>query len=328
MTKKEKILYKDGRKNSNGYKYNPFDFFEKKWIPIVLSILIPIALVISLLELLNVTSWNKIFSSVGIINGTQVVEEDFVVYCLDVGQSDCTIIVCDNVVMMIDTGTLNQVYNIRTSLYTLGIDKVDYMVITHPHDDHISGASDIIENYDVSNILMPSLNRKNTILTPTYLNLLDSIEKHNVNPISISAGYSFNLGSSYVEILSPMKQDEELNNMSAVIKITYGNTKMLFQGDTDDSVEKQLLMSDYDITADILKVGHHGSNTSSSGAFLDVVNPEFAIISSGPDNNYGHPNTYVIERLEERNIKPYITSLNGDITIVSDGNDLLITTKK
>ena len=328
MTKKEKILYKDGRKNPNGFKYNPFNFFEKKWIPIVLSILIPIALVISLLELLNVTNWNKIFSSVGIINGTQVVDDDFVVYCLDVGQSDCTIIVCDNVVMMIDTGTLNQVYNIRTSLYTLGIDKIDYMVITHPHDDHMSGASDIIEYYDVSNFLMPSLGQENTVLTPTYLNLLDTIAEHNVNPIPISAGYSFDLGSSYVEILSPMKQDNELNNMSAVIKITYGDTKMLFQGDSDDSIEKQLLMSDYDITADLLKVGHHGSNTSSSGAFLDVVNPEFAIISSGPDNNYGHPNTYVIERLEERNIKPYITSLNGDITIVSDGNDLLITTEK
>ena len=121
MIKKEKALYKDGRKNPNGYKNNPFDIFEKKWIPIALSVLIPMALVVSVLEAFNVTSWNKIFSSVGIIDGTQVADENFVVYCLDVCQSDCTVIVCDDTVMMIDTGTSNQVYNIRTSLYTLGV---------------------------------------------------------------------------------------------------------------------------------------------------------------------------------------------------------------
>lgn len=328
MIKKEKTLYKDGRKNPNGYKYNPFDIFEKKWIPIALSVLIPMALVVSVLEAFNVTSWNKIFSSVGIIDGTQVADENFVVYCLDVGQSDCTVIVCDDTVMMIDTGTSNQVYNIRTSLYTLGIEKIDYMVITHPHDDHMSGASYLIENYNVSNILMPSLSYENRVTTQTYFNLLDSITKYNVNPIAVSAGDSFNLGSSCVEILSPSKQDDDLNNMSVVIKITYGNTEMLFQGDSDSSIEKQLLMSDYDISADLIKVGHHGSNTSSYATFLDAVDPEYAIISSGSDNNYGHPNTYVVERLEERNIKPYITSLNGDITIISDGNDLFIKTEK
>ena len=87
-------------------------------------------------------------------------------------------------------------------------------------------------------------------------------------------------------------------------------------------------MSDYDISADVIKIGHHGSNTSSYGTFLDAVNPEYAIISSGPDNNYGHPNSYVIERLEERNIKPYITSLNGDITIVSNGKNIFVSSIK
>lgn len=328
MTKKEKTLYKSGRKNPDGYRFNPLYLFNNKWIPIVISVLIPFSIIFSLFDLFNITSWNRLFSTIDIVDGISPQDSNFAVYYLDVGQSDCTIIVCDDEVMMIDTGTVNQVYNIRTSLYSLEIDKIDYMVITHQHDDHMSGAAEIIEHYKVSNILMPQLSDTEVVNSQTYFNLLKKISDYSVNPVPISAGYSFNLGSSIIEVLSPSIIDDNLNNMSAVLKITYGETKFLFQGDSDSKIEKQLLKSDFDLSANVIKIGHHGSNTSSYGAFLDAVNPECAIVSCNSDNNYGHPNTYVIERLEERNIKPYITSLNGDITVVSDGKNVFASSLK
>ena len=175
---------------------------------------------------------------------------------------------------------------------------------------------------------MPRLSNTNTVDSLTYQDLINNISKRCVNPIAVSAGDSFILGSSTVEILSPQKQDDNLNNMSIVLKVTYGETSFLFQGDSESDVEKQLLRSGYDLSADILKVGHHGSNTSSTNIFLETVNPDYAIISCGDDNNYGHPNSFVIERLEGNNITPYITSINGNITAISNGKLITIITEK
>ncbi len=328
MTKREKELYKNIEKNQNNFISKFYNFFDNKLIFIIFCIIVLFTLFLSFLDLFNVLSWKEFSNTINIVDGVEKQDSKFCIYCLDVGQSDCTIIVCDNEIMMIDTGTVNQVYNIRTSLYTLGIDKIDYMVITHQHDDHMAGAAEIIEHYDVSNILIPHLSNNNSVESETYKNLSKIVAENDINTIPISADYSFKIGSSTVDVLSPITQDDNLNNMSAVLKVTYENTIFLFQGDAESKIEKQLLRSDKDLSADVIKVGHHGSDTSSYGAFLDSVNPKYAIISCNSDNYYGHPNSFVVDRLEERDIKPYITSLHGDITIISDGNKVSVISSK
>lgn len=328
MNRKERKLYKSGKRNPDGYSFKPIRLIKNKWAKFVFYILISFSCIFSLLDLFGFTSWNKLFSSLRVINTVQEQDSDFAIYCLDVGQSDCTIIKCDDKVMMIDTGTINQLYHIRTALFALDIEQIDYMVITHQHDDHMSGATELIKHYNVSNILMPKLSDINAVDSPTYSNLIKSVADKQVNPISVSAGDTFNIGSSVVEILSPMIQDKELNNMSIVLKITYGDTTFLFQGDSEQSIEKQLLKSDFDISADLIKLGHHGSKTSSFAPYLDAVNPKYAIISCNSDNNYGHPNLQVMETLAEKHITPYITSLNGNIIITSDGKEIVISTSK
>ncbi len=328
MTIKEKQIYKSGRKNPNRYRFNPYDYFKKKKRAKAISVFVIIALIFEILCLFGVTSWQQLVSFMGIVDGVKPQDSNFAIYYLDAGQSDCSIVICDNKVLMIDSGASNQEYNIRTNLFLLDIEKIDYLIVTHQHDDHMGSAANILNNYSVSNIIMPKLSNINAVESLSYDNLLNSISNNNVNPLAMSSGDSFMLGSSKVEILAPMEQDKDLNNMSLVLKITYGNTSFLFTGDGGEAVEKQLLRAEIDVSANVIKVGHHGSKYSSSENFLSAVSPEYAIISSGDDNNYGHPTSTVIKRFEEIGIIPYITSINGNIIITSDGNDITVITEK
>lgn len=327
MTLKEKILYIKGRKNPNGYSFNPFDYFTNRRRAKFICLIIVIGFVFEFLCLIGVISWQKLLSATNLVNSVKQQDSNFVVYYLDVGQSDCTIVICDDEVLMIDTGTINQLKNIRTNLYMLEIDTIDYMLLTHPHDDHIGSAADIIEHYSVSNVLMPEISAENPVTTLTYDNLFDMISENNVNPESVSYGDSFMLGSAVVEILAPIKQDENINNMSVITKITYGNTSFLFPGDAEEEIEKQILREKIDVSANILKVGHHGSNTSSTDAFISAVKPEYVVISAGSDNNYGHPTLNNIEKFVDLGIKPYMTAVDGHITVTSDGENLTIITE-
>ncbi len=324
MTLKERKIYISGKRNPNGYIINPFDYFNNRRRAKIICIILVVGLIIDALCLFGITSWRNIFSFTGIADSVKQQDSNFVVYYLDAGQSDCSIVICDDEVLMIDSGTVNQVNNIRTNLSMLEIDTIDYLLITHQHDDHMGGAAEIINHYSVSNILMPKLSEDNAVISMTYDNLINAISENKVTPISISYGDSFMLGSALVEIFSPMKQYDNINNMSVVTKITYENTSFLFTGDSEKEIEKQLLRVGADISADVLKVGHHGSNTSSTDNFLSAVNPDYAIISSGFDNSFGHPNDNVIERFEKIGIIPYITSINGHITVTSDGNKVTV----
>lgn len=321
MTEREKQIYKSGRKNPNGYKKTPFIITIKYNKKILISSILVflLCIVINILIEFNFVPLSFLYSKFGIVDGVEKQDSDFAVYYLDVGQSDCSIIVCEDDVMMIDTGTKNRSIKIRGALLTLGIDEIDYLVITHPHDDHMGSATDIIESYTVKNIIMPKTEKDNKVDTLTYNNLIKSIAKYNVNPMTVDSGDTISLGNSSVDFCAPFEQDDDINNISIVLKVSYGDTSFLFQGDAESSVEKQLLYSGFDISADVIKVGHHGSNTSTDEKFIKKVNPSIAIVSCGADNSYKHPNKQTIDRLQEQNIKTYITSYHGCITITSDG---------
>lgn len=326
MTKKEKAIYKSGRKNENAYHFSRLRKNQKKLLAyiIVISIIISVFFV---LDKSDIAPISEIKNTFGAIEGVKPVESDFAVYYLDAGQSDCTVVVCDDKVMMIDTGTFNQLNTIRQSLHTLEIDTIDYMVITHQHDDHMGSATEIINDYDVKNFIMPRLAQSNNVTSKTYNVLINTINSKNINKIPAQDCKGFMLGAALVEILSPIEQSNNLNNMSIVLKITYGDTEFLFQGDAESKIENDLIYSDYDIDADVLKVGHHGSKTSTNEKFLDAVSPKVAIVSSGAENSYGHPNGTILHRLENDDIPVFITSFDGNIAVTSDGEALTVFTQ-
>ena len=326
MTKNEKAIYKSGRKNENGYPRFQFTKKQKKFVVYTIFIVI-FGIIVYTLDFSGVTSISEIKNVFGAIDGVKPVDSDFAVYYLDVGQSDCTIVVCDDEVLMIDCGTYNQLNTIRQSIHTLNIDKIDYMVVTHQHDDHMGSAIDLLEDLTVENFIMPKLTQSNNVTSKTYNVLINTLDGKNINKIPAQDCKSFMLGEALVEILAPTVQSNNLNNMSVVLKVTYGNTEFLFQGDAESKIENDLLCSDYDIDVDVLKTGHHGSKTSSSDKYIEATSPEIAIISSGYGNNYGHPNAMVLERLEKEGISTFTTLLDGDIAVASDGETITVYTQ-
>lgn len=326
MTKNEKAIYKSGRKNENGYPRFQLTKKQKKLLAYAVVITI-FGVIVYILDFTGVSSISEIKNVFGAIDGVKPVGSDFAVYYLDAGQSDCTIVICDDKVLMIDCGTYNQLNTIRQSIHTLEIDEIDYMLITHQHDDHMGSAVDLISNLTVKNFIMPRLAESNNVTSKTYNVLINTLNSKNINKIPAQDCKSFMLGDALVEILSPVTQSNNLNNMSVVLKITYGNTEFLFQGDAESKIENDLLRSDFDIDVDVLKVGHHGSKTSSTDKYLDATSPQIAIFSSGYGNNYGHPNGTILERFEQKGITAFSTFLNGDITVSSDGKIITVYTQ-
>lgn len=326
MTKNEKQLYKSGRKNPDGYRLKR-KIFNNRITPVVLVLFILISFSVFILDKTDTVSLGEIYHKIGIIGGVDKQDSDFAVYYLDVGQSDCSIIVCDGMTMMIDTGTVNQLNTIREAMFSLNIDRLDYLVITHQHDDHMGSAAEIIRKYSVSNVIMPTLSKVNNVQSETYTDLINTILDNEVTIIPAQVGYKLYIGSSEIQLLSPVNQDENLNNMSIVLKVIYGENVFLFQGDSEAEVEAQLLKNSSMLKSDVLKLGHHGSNTSSGYDFLKAVDPMIAIASCGTDNTYNHPNYNVLERLEKQGICPYFTSLDGSVTVTSDGKSVTVYTE-
>lgn len=250
-----------------------------------------------------------------VTNTTEKLESELIVHFLDVGQGDSTFIeLPNNRTMLIDGAEKKYATKIINYIKDLGYSQIDFILGTHPHADHIGGLSDIINTFDIGTIYMPKV----VATSKTYENLLTTIKNKNLK---------IKTGSSGVEILSeenlhgflvaPNKEKySSLNNYSLVLKLVYGNTKFLFMGDAEELSENEI---NADISADVIKVGHHGSNTSTSAKFLAKVNPKYAIISVGENNSYNHPSIETIEKIKQYTNDIYRTDLNGTIIIKSNG---------
>lgn len=244
------------------------------------------------------------------------VDSELKIYYLNVGQADSILIQNEGQNMLIDAGNNADGENIVEFLQSLNISKIDFLVGTHPHEDHIGGLDDIINNFDIGTIYMPKV----ATTTKTFEDVLDAIQAKSLFVTTPEIGKSFNMGSANFQILSAGTDEEDLNSCSIVLKLTFGNLAYLFTGDEETVNEEQMISSGYDLSADVLKVAHHGSNTSTSEEFLNKVSPDVAIIMVGRDNSYGHPHSEVLNRLESKNIKIYRTDTDGTILITSDGN--------
>ncbi|KEI98430.1 hydrolase [Clostridium botulinum A2B3 87] len=242
------------------------------------------------------------------------------VHYIDVGQGDSILVQTKDKNILIDAGTRKSSDSLISYLKKQHIKKLDYVIATHPHEDHIGGMPKVIEEFEISNFYAP----KKTANTKIFKDMILQLKKKNLKINVAKKGISVDLSNnSSLDFLAPVKDNyENTNDSSAVVKLTHGNTKFLFTGDAEKTSEKDILNSNEDLSSNVLKVGHHGSHSSSSKEFLDKINPKIAIISCGKNNDYGHPHKETMKELNKRNIEVYRTDIDGNIVLTSDGENI------
>lgn len=238
---------------------------------------------------------------------------------IDVGQADSILIQQGNENMLIDSGNNDDENTLKNYLANLGVKELKYAIATHPHEDHIGSMDYIMNSLKVGQIYAPKV----TTTTKTYENLVNAVKNKGMQFEVPSVGETFYVGQAKCTIFAPNSNTyDDLNNYSIVVKVEFGNNSFLFTCDAEETPEKEMLSNGLNLKADVLKVGHHGSRSSSSDAFLNEVNPKYAVISVGKDNDYGHPNSETLNRLSNRGIVVYRTDLNGTVVATSDGNNI------
>lgn len=252
-------------------------------------------------------------------NNIQSNKNTLQVHFIDVGQGDSILIQVNNKNLLIDSGPNKSEDKLKKYLKELNISKFDYIIATHPHEDHIGNMSYIINKFDVLNFYAPKVENS----TKAFETMVESLIRKDLKIKVLKANIkSIDLGKNIVvDVFSPLSNSyEDLNNYSPIVKISYGNTSFLFTGDAEELSENEVLNAGFDLKCDVLKIGHHGSSSSTSEKFLKASNPSIAVISVGEDNTYGHPTDTVLSRLKETKI--YRTDINGNIVITSDGLSL------
>lgn len=249
----------------------------------------------------------------------------FSVCYVDVGQGDCSLVQCGGEYMLIDSGEEEYIEVVSDHIDMFGVSSFKYVVITHPHSDHMGGMYEILSEKTTDFIIMPEI--ANDI--SEYEKLTEVIANKNLSVLHPSAGDVYQLGDSIFTILAPCSAVyEDINNYSVVIKFDYMETSFLFTGDCEKISEEEMLRMGYDISSDVIKVAHHGSMTSSDKTFIRNVRPMIAVIQVGRGNEYGHPHHEVLQILEEYCIHCYRTDEQGSIIITSDGTCLGVMAEK
>ncbi|WMJ79077.1 ComEC/Rec2 family competence protein [Clostridium sp. MB40-C1] len=241
------------------------------------------------------------------------------IHYIDVGQGDSILIQINDKNMLIDAGTKSA--SVSSYLKKNKITKLDYIVATHPHEDHIGGMASIINNFDINNFYAPKI----TSNSSSFRNMLSSLNKRNIKITSAKARQSIDLDKDVkCFIVAPNSTYyDKINNHSIVIKLIYKNISFLFTGDAESFSEDEILKNGFNIKSDVLKLGHHGSNSSTSDKFLNEVDPKVAIISCGKGNDYGHPHKEILNKLKNKKILLYRTDLDGTIILQSDGTKII-----
>lgn len=246
------------------------------------------------------------------------VQEQLWVHFLDVGQADSILLECDGQFALIDGGNASDGAAVAAYLHMQGVQKLDLVVATHPHEDHIGGLAEVIDLISVDAIWSSSIpNNSNAVRT-----FLESVSNQGKELEQPKVGQVFKLGGATITVLGPVKEYSEINNLSIVLMVEYGQTRFLLTGDMEREAENDLIDSGADLKADVLKVGHHGSENATGYRFLREVMPTYAVISCGKDNSYGHPHEDPLSRLRDAETTVLRTDEYGTIVVRSDGKDL------
>lgn len=254
-------------------------------------------------------------------NNTYADNNYITVHFIDVGQGDASLIQVNGLNMLIDSGPESNRYNIISYLDNLKITTLDYIIATHPHEDHIGNMATIIKKYTVKNFYAPKVTHNSVC----FENMIGSLSDKKLKINILNTSTYLNLGeNTNISIFSPPPNyfSDNFNNHSPIIKIQYGNISFLFTGDAESEIEQMVLLENSDIQCNVLKIGHHGSSTSSTPEFISKANPDIAVISVGKKNSYGHPATETITTLNNNNVTLLRTDKIGNIVLCSDGTNI------
>jgi len=254
--------------------------------------------------------------------GSSDVKDTLEVFFLDVKQADCILVKTGNHAMLVDAANRGQDNLVLGYLEQYGVTSLDYLVATHPDADHIGSMASVIRKMDsIGEIIMPD----KTHTTVTFSNLMDAIEEKDLPMRIATPGYVFQLGEATIQIIAPNGSSySDMNDWSVVLRIEFGTTTFLLAGDAETKSEGEQLANNLPLQADVIKIGHHGSSTSSTQSYLNAVSPSYAVISCGTGNTYRHPHVETLERLEAMGVEIYRTDLNGTIIFTTDGNEIQI----
>lgn len=244
--------------------------------------------------------------------------DELEVHFIDVGEGDATLIKCGGKNMLIDAGDDSKGTAVQNYLQKQGVQKLDYLILTHPDADHIGGAPVIITKFEIDKVFMSDYEKDNK----TYQKLIQALDNKRLKYITPKVGAKYYLGTASITIAGPNKEYTSPNDASIALIIQNGENKFLFTGDAEEKAEQDILENSIDISADVYKVGHHGSKTSSSEDLLKAVDPSYAVLSCGEGNSYGHPHAQTMNNLRALGVQVYRTDEQGSIIATSDGNKI------
>ena len=248
--------------------------------------------------------------------------ETLTVHFIDVGQADAALLLCGGETMLIDGGNAEDSSLLVSYLEDLGVEHLDYVVCSHAHEDHVGGLSGPLNTCTAGAVWSPV----SEYSSKAFGKFVQYAEAQGLSPVCPEVDSTYNLGDALITVLGPREDYSDTNNTSIVLRVDFGETSFLFTGDMEQSAEADLVDAGCNLKATVLKVGHHGSDTSSSYRFLREVLPEYAVISVGTGNSYGHPNDEILSRLYDEGAAVYRTDLLGSIVAVSDGTTVNFTT--
>lgn len=241
------------------------------------------------------------------------------VHFIDVGQGDASLIMCEGHAMLFDTGGNETSPLLQFYLMEQGVEKLDYVIGSHPEADHIGGMDVILLKYDCGMVMLPEISSDKA----SYRDVQEAMERRNSTRISPVPGESYSLGGASFTIIAPNRDyGENVNNASIGIRLVYGENAFVFTGDGEREAEEDMLKNGISLEADVLQAGHHGSSDASTKAFVEAVAPEYGVISCGKENEYGHPHRETLQTLQEAGVEIFRTDRQGNIVAVSDGKNL------
>lgn len=265
-------------------------------------------------------------------------DADLEIHYIDVGQGDCSLILWEGASMLIDSGESQYADTVLTYLEEHGVDKLDYIIATHPHSDHMGGMAEIISSIDTDKVIAPKTTNEMTPTTNTYRDFLNALSAKAIKLSAAKTGTVHTLSGTTAasvskqpprfEILAPVDDYDDLNNYSIMLRLTYGSTSYLFTGDIERQAERDVLETGAELDADVLKVAHHGSSSSTCEEFYEAVSPQICVISCGENNDYGHPHAEVVELIDASGAEKYQTDRHGTVVVYSDGKEIFVRTEK
>ncbi len=297
---------------------------SKKEQTVIRNIFVIAVIIIALLYFLDsqgILKYDTIQTGLGLRDGASS-DAEVSVHYIDVGQGDCELILIEKSVILIDAGEAQYGEKVVSYLKAQGVTRLDYVIATHPHSDHIGGMTEVLKTFEVDTLYMPLIPDEMVPTGYSYENFLTAMIEKNVNFVELDSEEKLSINGVSVEIYPPVEEYNNLNNYSLITRMTHGSNTFLFTGDAEKQAENALLKSKIEVSAMVYKAGHHGSNTSSNEDFLKAVMPQICIISCGAGNSYNHPGDKAVERISKYAEVILRTDISGTIVIESDGKSV------